>query len=320
MNCIQYFPSRILMRPFKHWARITLVLWCGLVIVLPAATSLGQSNPVNPPFSITFQSFDYPGASTTTASGINNGNIIVGDYTDSSGKMHGYLRNFSGGYMTVDYPGAASTSLWAVNDNNHAVGYYTDSAGNFHGFFFALPGSFTPIDYPGSVFTIAYGINNSDQIVGTWADSAGNQSGFFLVNGTSFSSLSYPGAAATVASGINSSGVICGEYFDSGGLAHGFGLTRAQNGTYTTVDVPGAAQSGLDKLNDKLQVGGYTADSNGNLSGMAGVPLNHQFVAVNYPTSTATIVRGINNQPVIVGHYTDSAGKRHGFYAVQGAN
>jgi len=97
---------------------------------------------------------------------------------------------------------------------------------------------------------------------------------------------------------------------------HGFGLN---NGTYTAVNAPGAAQTELDKVNDKIQVCGITFDSSGNITGLAAAPLSNQYVAVNYPGGTTTVVRGLNNQPILVGHYLDSGSVEHGFYAVQSA-
>jgi hypothetical protein len=40
---------------------------------------------------------------------------------------------------------------------------------------------------------------------------------------------------------------------------------------------------------------------------------------MDYPGGTSTITRGLNNMPVFVGHYTDSNGVEHGFYAMRSA-
>ena len=231
---------------------------CVLAIAMLPGTGLGQAITQQPAITFTFTSLDYPGATVTTASGINNSNVIVGDYTDASGNMHGYYRSFSGTFVAVNYPGATATSLWGINDNNQAVGYYTDSSGNTHGFFFGLPGTYIAINYPGAAFTIAYGINNSDQIVGTWGNAAGTiQDGFSLINNV-FTDLSYPGSISTLSSGVNSSGTICGEWFDTNSVTHGFKLTAAIGGTYTAINAPGAAETGCDRINDKLEIVGYT--------------------------------------------------------------
>ncbi len=307
------------MHPLKRSSSINVAVFHALAIATLVAINLGSANAQAPAINFTYTSLDYPGATATTASGVNNGRVIVGDYTDTSGKMHGYFRTFSGQFASVDYPGATATSLWAINDNNKGVGYYFDASGNTHGFMFALPNIFTPIDYPQAAFTIAYGINNSDQVVGTWGDALGNQTGFSMINNV-FTNLVYPNSTATLASGVNSPGNICGIWFDTTGLVHGFTLNMAINGTYTDFDAPGATGgTGADKINDKFQIGGYTIDSTGAPHGLGAAPKINQYVALNYPNATTTVVRGLNNQPVAVGHYHIS-GKQHGFYAVQSAN
>ena len=78
-----------------------------------------------------FTSIDFPGASFTTAQGINPRGDIVGIYT-SAGVTHGYL--LSGGEFTsIDFPGASSTFAIGINPRGDIVGYY-ESAGVTHGF------------------------------------------------------------------------------------------------------------------------------------------------------------------------------------------
>jgi hypothetical protein len=45
------------------------------------------------------------------------------------------------------------------------------------------------------------------------------------------------------------------------------------------------------------------------------IELAPRFVAVKYPNSQATTPFGVNNVRAVVGTYTDSAGKQHGFLA-----
>jgi uncharacterized repeat protein (TIGR01451 family) len=306
------------MEPLRFLARTRLAILYALAITLIVVTGISPASAQkgNP---YTYVSVDYPDAIATTASGNNNLNVIVGDYTDGNEVMHGYVRSASGSFTSVDYPGATATSLWGINDSGKAVGYYADANGNTHGFSFVPPSTFASIDYPSAIFTVAYGINNSGQIVGTWVDSTGTiQSGFSLVNGV-FTSLTYPNAASTLASGINSAGNICGAWYDNNGTSHGFTLTTAIDGVYTDFDAPGASMTGADRINDSFQIGGYTTDSSGNFHGLLAAPEQNQYIAINYPNSIATIVRGLNNQPVMVGHYTDTNQVEHGFYAMQGS-
>ena len=88
-----------------------------------------------------------PGASATTALGVNGRDEVVGTYTVGSGNsavMHGFTWTPQRGFATVDDPhGAGTTTINGVNDRGDLVGFYTDGAGNTDGFL-AAPASNTP--------------------------------------------------------------------------------------------------------------------------------------------------------------------------------
>jgi hypothetical protein len=65
---------------------------------------------------------DVPGASATTALGVNNGDEVVGNYTDSSG-MHGFAWLPGFGFETVN-----ATTINGLNDRGELVGFYEDSS------------------------------------------------------------------------------------------------------------------------------------------------------------------------------------------------
>ena len=78
--------------------------------------------------------------------------------------------------------------------------------------------------------------------------------GFLLERGR-YTRFDAPGAVQqTNALGINNRGVIVGKYTDAAGVQHGF--RRDTHGRFTTIDVPGAAATHLNKLNDRGQVVG----------------------------------------------------------------
>src|SRR5262245_47230273 len=78
----------------------------------------------------TFIPFDYPGATSTGASGMNADGVVVGAYVDKAGKQHGFL--LSGGtFTTIDYPGAIGTAALGINSQGDIVGQYTaDDSGD----------------------------------------------------------------------------------------------------------------------------------------------------------------------------------------------
>jgi hypothetical protein len=76
---------------------------------------------------------DFPGASATTALGVNNGDEVVGNYTDSSG-MHGFAWAPGFGFETVNDPnGVNATTINGLNDRGELVGFYEDSSKNTDG-------------------------------------------------------------------------------------------------------------------------------------------------------------------------------------------
>src|SRR5216684_29051 len=69
---------------------------------------------------------DFPGATSTEANSINNGNVIVGSYIDSSGLNHGF-QFANGTFTTISFPGAAETAVLGINDLGDMVGWYKAS-------------------------------------------------------------------------------------------------------------------------------------------------------------------------------------------------
>jgi hypothetical protein len=86
----------------------------------------------------TFISLAVPGASATTALGVNNYDEVVGTYTVGSGGsavMHGFTWTPQHGFRTVDDPhGVGTTTINGVNDFGQVVGFYVDANGNTDGF------------------------------------------------------------------------------------------------------------------------------------------------------------------------------------------
>jgi len=157
---------------------------------------------------LSLTTIDYPGASYTEASGINNAGQVVGSY-EGPYYSHGFLesgRSFTTiDVPTIDVPGASSTlGASGINNAGQVVGTYVDASGNSHGFL-ESGGSFTTIDYPGAWDTRASGINDAGQVVGSYEDASGGHG--FLESGGSFTTIDYPGASDTEAAyGINDGG------------------------------------------------------------------------------------------------------------------
>jgi hypothetical protein len=78
-----------------------------------------------------------PGASSTTALGVNDHDEVVGTYmvgSGSSAAMHGFIWTAGSGFKTIDDPqGQGTTTINGVNNAGDLVGFYVDSAGNTDG-------------------------------------------------------------------------------------------------------------------------------------------------------------------------------------------
>jgi hypothetical protein len=85
-----------------------------------------------------FHKIVVPGASSTTALGVNGNDTVVGFYTDGTGgsaTTHGFIWRIGGSLTTnVDDPnGIGATTLNGINNEGDIVGFYTDSKGNTDG-------------------------------------------------------------------------------------------------------------------------------------------------------------------------------------------
>jgi hypothetical protein len=82
-----------------------------------------------------FQSFDVPSSTLkfTQAWDINPDGNIVGDFQDSAGVFHGFLRT-SGGYTSIDFPAATASHAQGINPGGAIAGIYTDTNKVTHGF------------------------------------------------------------------------------------------------------------------------------------------------------------------------------------------
>ena len=154
-----------------------------------------------------YTSIDPPGASEsidtgnmmgTWATGIDAAGDVVGNYTDSSGIRHGFIRSASGAITTSDVPNVGTggtgnlqgTLPYSIDPTgSYIAGSYTDSTGLLHGFIRFADGSFA-----------------------TFASSAASSSAAL-------------GFSGTLGPSVNSSGLVTGGYLDSNTALHGILFT-----------------------------------------------------------------------------------------------
>jgi uncharacterized membrane protein len=196
-----------------------------------------------------------------------------------------------------------------------------DSAGDNFGFSF-VHGKFRSYSDPltGSAnFTQILGINDSDVAVGFYNDANGNAHAFELDTRTGvFTPLTPPGStspgATATATAINDSGDVTG-FVTTSGASTGFLL---KNGTYTSVQYPGSADTQPFGVNASDDVVGQYANASGATLGF--VLHQGRFQTINVPAgANGTTVNGLNDAGTIVGFYTDAANLTHGFLATSTA-
>ncbi len=202
--------------------------------MLGAAVSARADGP-------TFTSIDFPGATSTSAWGINTQGDIVGGYLAPDKSDHGFL--LSGGqYRAIDFPGASATEAFTINPRGDFGGFYT-MAGISHGYLLS-GGQFTTIDFPGAASSEVGGINARGDILGDYT-LAGLRHGYLLSAGT-FSSIDVPGATNTVHVAFNPQGdvIATGAFTQIGpGVEGSQGLVSGSNGSLFTLAFTGTLNS-----------------------------------------------------------------------------
>jgi len=125
--------------------------------------------------------YDVPGSTNITVTGINNRGEIVGHYYDGT-NSHGFLITRSSGgtsVKTFDYPGATGTAPSAVNAGGTIVGYYYVGSGPLQAFELDAAGNFSNLAIAGATTVVAMSINDTGSITGFFTDAIGYH-GFIL--------------------------------------------------------------------------------------------------------------------------------------------
>jgi hypothetical protein len=241
-----------------------------------------------------FVTFDAPGAGIpasppcsplliantgTQGASINPEGAVAGQYVDTSGVFHGFLRSPEGTITTFDGPGAGTglgqgtfvTFGDGINPEGAIAGGYADVNCGFHGLIRVPDGTFTTFDPPGSVFTDNAGINAEGTVMGFYLDASFAFHGYVRAPKGTLHLVDVSGAGTGPFQGtepfnINARGDVTGAYVDGNGVNHGF--LRLRGGTITTFDAPGAGTGGgqgtIPVFNSSADaITGFYFDANG---------------------------------------------------------
>ncbi len=202
----------------------------------------------------TYVDINFPGADSTTPSGVNDSGKVVGYWEDNNGHVHGFYWDGSN-YTNLDYPGATDTEALGINNAGEISGWYYTAENNPHGFTLS-DGTYSSYDYPGYAgFTNGAGLNNNGETTGYYYGGFG-ANGFVNRNGT-FSSFSYPGATATHGNALNDFEQAVGDYKTTGrDGTYGFFYANSQ---FTSIEYPGDTESHATGISNAGVVAGYSA-------------------------------------------------------------
>lgn len=282
-----------------------IAAWAGCLCLLAATGARAQS--------LVISTIDFPGAVMTNAQGINAQGEIVGFYTDTAGRTHGFLRS-GGTFRSIDFPGASSTQARGIGPAGDIVGSYlqpgeSGSVPN-HGFLMTRRGGFFKVDVPGHQNSIAQRILPNGTIVGCYHDNNTTTTMFgAIIAGRRLQATT---AYASMHNGATpDSRLIVGLYTD---LTDGRGKAYIiQDGVFSPLEVPGAVQTAAWDVSPSGLVVGLYRDAAGAFHGFQYD--GQTFARVDVPGATATRVFGVNEHGDLVGAFVDAAGRTHGFLA-----
>jgi probable HAF family extracellular repeat protein len=271
--------------------------------VLTLASLLCASAWAQQPTSYSFKNIKYPNDTFIQLLGINNSSEIAGYHNFNTNS--GFTLELPNHFTTENFPKSAMTQVIGINNSGQTDGFYVDTAGVTHGFIDSN-GDFATVDFTanGAMFNQLLGINDNGQAVGYYSQSMNNSTPDFPYIydeiGQIFEVITIPQATGGAqATGINNLGHVSGFYIDSAGVNHGFFL---HEGTFKTLDVPGAAFTQALGVNNKDQVVGFFTGQLGNSHGF--VWQKGKFQAIDDPAGAKrTVVNGINDKGQLVGYY-----------------
>ena len=282
----------------------------GLLLML---VTMGAGTDV-PKLSFKFHTVNVPGATQTYPSGINNAGVMVGNYQDSAGALHGYILK-GGKITTLDVPHGSNTSVSHITRKGSikVVGSYKNSAGRSLGFLYQN-GKYMDIPGPkGATASGANGISDQGEIVGYYTDPSNLTHGFLLRRGH-YTSIDVYMAQITIASGVNDHGKLVFWSVDGLTGATTSYLYDIKTQQRTAINVPGATDSLATDINNSGDVTFQWVDSGGVSHGA--LLQDKKYYKFDDPKSVWDYAEGINDLSAIVGAYeTVSGGPFSGFRA-----
>jgi uncharacterized membrane protein len=230
-----------------------------------------------------------PGAPITGALGINDAGVITGSAGDGATDDRGFILD-KGAFTFFANPGWAFTQGRAISNTGGLVsGYSFDGNATYIAFIYDVKrNTFTNL-LPSS-FTIAQGINGRGDVVGNvtldanvaYPGAPADSYGFLRQRNGAILFFGVTGGQGVRGRGINGSGLIMGFFTDSNGTQKGFVARLGSGPAFQSLtvpdrdllEVPGAAATRAEAIDDTGDVAGIWDDAAGN---------QHGFLATRLP-------------------------------------
>ena len=275
----------------------TVGLWvfgaiAGVLGVAPAAYAQG------PPY--TFEKVQFPGATYTDVTGINNSGVMVGTFSVGDGPTRGF-RYDGTAYSPVDFPGATHSYALGINALGHIVGThsFTGIDGPWHSYRLT-DGDYIQFDVPGWE-SDARAINLAGNIVGAYnAGGVMPTHGYLRTNAGVYTLFDHPDAVYTLAWGLNDAGTVSGSFIDAAGAYRGFVYRQ---GSFSTLSYPGAFLTHAAGINNRNEVVGTQIQQAGAQHGFVLSEGGLRSFVVDFAGTTATHPLAINDAGQVVGTY-----------------
>lgn len=268
------------------------------------------STPLMAARDVAYTTVDVPGASLTSAQGINARGDVTGFYVGADNVVHGFV--WSGGVVTsFDVPGAAGTQARGIGPSGEIVGSFWrpgEPGVASHGFRRSATGEITTFDYPNHLYTIPQRVLPDGTILGCRHDNdtMGSMVGVTYAR----EGVSEIDAFASMNNGATPDGRrVVGLYTNM--MTNRGEAYIIDDGVFTSYMVPNSTMTAAWDVNPRGDVAGVYRDA----SGFHGFVLSGDAVTTfDFPGATATRVFGINAAGAVVGAYV-AGGKTHGFVA-----
>ncbi len=257
----------------------------------------------------TFETIDVPGIDFLALTASSDFEDYAGYTLSTDGEKFVAFTLIDGVFETHDFPNSKNTYFYALGNNGLTAGHYEDTDGLFHGVILD-DGELRQYDFPNSVQTEIYGYSDSTgALTGNFTDVSGVRRGF---SGDTI--VEFPGASETYADFVSGLDNVVGSYIDAEGTYHAY--LRGPNGSFATLgipEIPNMEYFYLHGINDALVAVGRAKSVDGVPLTFVGNPVALQEFKV--PDSVSTEGWNINQDSSVVGHYTSSDGRTHGFIA-----